>query len=49
MIIVLRPDHKPEQALWDGNQSLESERFAGLLAQLAALARAVGRQLGRAP
>ncbi len=40
---------RPDQALCDGNQSLKPERFERLVREVAAVVRAVGRELGRAP
>lgn len=37
---------QPEAALCDGNQSLKPERFARVVAEMTAVARAVGRKLG---
>jgi 3-deoxy-7-phosphoheptulonate synthase len=47
--LMIEVHARPEQALCDGNQSLKPERFARLVAELAAVARAVGRELGRPP
>ena len=43
LLIEVHPH--PEQALSDGAQSLKAERFAALMAELEAMARAVGRSL----
>jgi 3-deoxy-7-phosphoheptulonate synthase len=42
LIIEVHP--KPEEALSDGAQSLLPERFAGLMDEVRAVAKAVGRQ-----
>lgn len=47
--LLIEVHAQPEHALCDGNQSLKPERFARLMGELGAVARAVGRSLGRAP
>ncbi len=44
--LMIEVHASPEAALCDGNQSLKPERFARLVAELAAVARAVGREVG---
>ena len=44
--VMIEVHASPETALCDGNQSLKPERFARLVAELAAVARAVGREVG---
>ncbi len=46
LIVEVHP--RPEEALSDGPQSLNLERFGQLMAELSALARAMGRTLGPA-
>jgi 3-deoxy-7-phosphoheptulonate synthase len=45
LIIEVHPD--PEHALSDGQQSLTPEQFASLVRQVAVIAGAVGREVGR--
>ncbi len=44
--LMIEVHASPETALCDGNQSLKPERFGRLVAELAAVARAVGREVG---
>jgi 3-deoxy-7-phosphoheptulonate synthase len=44
--LMIEVHASPEAALCDGNQSLKPERFSRLVAELAAVARAVGREVG---
>ncbi len=44
--LMIEVHARPEAALCDGNQSLKPERFARLVEQVAAVARAVGRDVG---
>ncbi|MEJ5203350.1 MAG: 3-deoxy-7-phosphoheptulonate synthase, partial [Anaerolineales bacterium] len=43
--LIVEVHHNPEQALSDGAQSLKPERFAELVAQVKAIAQAIGRDL----
>ncbi len=43
--LIVEVHHNPEQALSDGAQSLKPERFAELVAQIKAIAQAIGRDL----
>lgn len=43
--LIIEVHHRPEEAMSDGAQSLVPERFSNLMAELATLAQAVGRQL----
>ena len=44
--LMIEVHARPEAALCDGNQSLKPERFARVVTEVAAVARAVGRELG---
>ncbi len=45
--LMIEVHAQPDKALCDGNQSLKPERFARLVEKISAVARAVGRELGR--
>ncbi len=47
--LMIEVHARPEEALCDGNQSLKPERFARVVAGVAAVARAVGRDVGTPP
>lgn len=43
--LIIEVHNDPEHALCDGAQSLKPERFAGLMGELKAIARIVGREM----
>ncbi|MEA3349889.1 MAG: 3-deoxy-7-phosphoheptulonate synthase [Chloroflexota bacterium] len=43
--LIVEVHNKPEEALSDGSQSLKPERFAEMVAEVSAIAKAVGRSL----
>ncbi len=47
--LMIEVHARPEEALCDGNQSLKPDRFARVVAEVAAVARAVGRDVGERP
>ena len=47
IIVEVHPD--PDRALSDGGQSLYPEQFAGLVGELRAIAKAIGREIGGGP